>query len=137
MSLHSDDLPLECIAFMLIRDGQVLAERRSPAKRVVPGVLAIPGGHLDPGETVEEALHRELVEELGITAERVRFVCTLLHRSEEFRKLHYFAIDTWTGTMAPQEADGLHWVRFDDPSALDLDVDRFAVQEYQRLYHPG
>jgi hypothetical protein len=39
MSPSSDRTSLECIAFMLIRDGQVLAERRSPTKRVVPGVL--------------------------------------------------------------------------------------------------
>ena len=35
---------LECVAFMLMRDGRVLLERRSLTRRLLPGALAIPGG---------------------------------------------------------------------------------------------
>lgn len=134
--MTGDDVPLDCVAFMLVQDDRVLLERRSLTKRVVPGVLAIPGGHMEDSESPEEAVRRELQEELGLTAAQVRYVCTLLHRSEEFRKLHYFAVTEWDGEIVAQEADGLEWAELRRAPAFDLDVDRLAVSEYLRLYRP-
>ena len=134
--MTADDSPLDCVAFLLIQGDRVLLERRSPAKRVVPGVLAIPGGHMEESESTEEALRRELREELGLTASELRYVCTLLHRSEEFRKLHYFAVTVWDGELIAHEADGLEWVDMHHAATFDLDVDRLAVSEYLRVYRP-
>lgn len=132
--MTTDDCPFDCVAFLLIRDDRVLLERRSPTKRVVPGVLAIPGGHMEQTESPEEAVRRELQEELGLTASTVSYVCTLLHRSQEFRRLHYFGITTWDGELTALEADGIEWVEMRDAPAFDLDVDRLAVSEYLRVY---
>lgn len=125
---------VECIAFMLIKDKHVLAERRKPTKRVVPGAVALPGGHMEAGEQPDEALRREVQEELGIVPLDVVYVCTLLHRSQEFRKLHYFAVTRWEGEMQPREAEAVMWLPLHALSPLDLDVDRTAVAEYVRLY---
>src|SRR4051794_23264047 len=100
--MATDDHPLDCVAFLLVDHDRVLLERRSLTKRVVPGVLSIPGGHMEPVERPEEALSRELLEELGVIPTTIRYVCTLLHRSEEFRKLHYFAVEAWEGEISPQ-----------------------------------
>ena len=131
--MSAQEQPLECIAFMLIRHDRVLLERRSLTKHLLPGALAIPGGHLEPGESPEDALLRELDEEVGIRPRSVRYVCTLLHRAQEFRKLHYFAIEEWTGEIVPGEAEALQWVGLDDTPSFDLDVDRVAVGEYLRV----
>jgi mutator protein MutT len=130
-----DATPLACIAFMLIQDDRVLLERRSLSKRLLPGARAIPGGHMESGERAETALLRELDEELGIKPTQFVYVCTLLHRAQEFRKLHYFAIDAgWSGDIVVHEADALEWVPLADATAFDLDMDQVAVREYVRVY---
>ncbi|MDP6872587.1 MAG: NUDIX domain-containing protein [Alphaproteobacteria bacterium] len=125
---------LECAGFLLVDGDRFLVERRRLDKAVDPGAVAIPGGHLDAGESPMDALHRELREELGLTAGRVDYICTLLHRSEEFRKLHYYAVRQWTGEIENNEAEALLWLSFDEVGQLDLPVDRTAIAEYLRLY---
>jgi mutator protein MutT len=128
--------PVECVAFMLIQDNHVLAEQRKRTKQVMPGAVALPGGHLEAGERPDEALRREIQEELGIVPIDVVYVCTLLHRSQEFRKLHYFAVTRWQGEMQSHEAEAVRWIPLNALSLLDLDVDRIAAAEYVRVYTP-
>ncbi len=124
----------EAVAFMLIRDGKVMVERRRRDKAKDPGILAIPGGHLEPGETPEDALRREAKEETTIELGAPRFVCTLLHPCPHLLKLHYYAVTDWRGEIEALEAESLHWLALDDVAQLDLPVCRTAVREYQRLY---
>ena len=121
---------------MLIQGDHVLAEQRKRTKQVMPGAVALPGGHLEAGEQPDEALRREMQEELEIVPIDVVYVCTLLHRSQEFRRLHYFAVTRWQGKMQPHEAEAVRWIPLHALSLLDLDVDRMAVAEYVRIYAP-
>ena len=123
---------LDCVAFILRSGDAILAEKRKPDRRVAPGVTSLPGGHVDAGETIAHALARELREELGLVADAPRFVCALLYRSEELRRLHYFAIESWSGAIENNEAESLHWIPLDDLSRLDLEVDREAIAAYLR-----
>jgi ADP-ribose pyrophosphatase YjhB (NUDIX family) len=45
---------------MLIQGNHVLAERRKRTKQVMPGAVALPGGHVETGEQPEQALRREV-----------------------------------------------------------------------------
>jgi 8-oxo-dGTP pyrophosphatase MutT (NUDIX family) len=65
MELH------ECIAFLLIQDHHVLAEKRKRTKKVMPGAIALPGGHIEVGESPEAAVYRELSETLDLDVDRV------------------------------------------------------------------
>lgn len=60
----------------LVRDGQnrVFVHRRTPDRRLLPGTWDIPGGHVEPGETLEAALAREIEEETGWTLRRIESV---------------------------------------------------------------
>ncbi|MFK7801132.1 MAG: NUDIX domain-containing protein [Anaerolineae bacterium] len=126
--------PPEGTAFMLIKDGKLLVEKRRADKKLLPNAISIPGGHNDPGESAEETLVRELEEELGLKADSYKFVCTLMHFDREVRKLHYFAVESWSGEMVMEEAAELHWIDLDDLDALDIEVDRIAVLEFKRIY---
>ncbi|PZG07051.1 NUDIX hydrolase [Micromonospora craterilacus] len=58
--------PLRCAGALIIApDGRIFFQRRSPHRRLFPNCWDIVGGHLEPGETVEEALRREVTEETG------------------------------------------------------------------------
>jgi 8-oxo-dGTP pyrophosphatase MutT (NUDIX family) len=124
---------LDCVAFMLIRNHQVLAEQCKLTKNVVPGALALPGGHIEAGEVPEDALRRELREAWAILPTSMTYVCTLLHRAQEFRKLHYFVVEDWQGEISRREAAALLWTPLHQAHRFDLDVDRVAISEYMRL----
>lgn len=126
--------PHECVSCLLLKHTRILAEKRKQTKPLLPGVIALPGGHLEVDEAPEAALRRELHEELGITPRQIFYVCTLLHRSQEFRKVHYFAVPCWEGTLTNNEAEALLWLPLSAIQRLELDVDRTAVQEYLRIY---
>ena len=55
-----------CVSFILIQDGRLLVEQRSINKVTDPGSITIPGGHVEPGESLQKALARECLEELAI-----------------------------------------------------------------------
>ncbi|GIF46879.1 hypothetical protein Afe04nite_14180 [Asanoa ferruginea] len=46
-------------------DGRVFIQRRSPTRKLFPDTWDVVGGHLEPGETIDEALRREVEEETG------------------------------------------------------------------------
>lgn len=129
---RAGDEPLDCVAFILCDGRSVLAEKRRADKRVAPGLVCLPGGHVDPGETTEAALARELMEELAVTATEPRYVCTLPYWKDAHLRLHYFAIEHWDGPIRNREAEALLWVPLNDLSQLDLPVDRDAVATYVR-----
>ena len=124
---------LDCVAFILIKGDGVLAERRKLSKKADPGVVAIPGGHMKAGESCEEALCRELKEELGVVPSDIAYVCTLLHRSPELHKIHYFAVKSWEGELENHEAEALLWIPVTASEMLDLDIDRVAIGELLRV----
>ncbi|MDG4822052.1 NUDIX domain-containing protein [Asanoa sp. WMMD1127] len=58
--------PLLCAAGVIVDDdGRVFIQRRSATRKLFPDTWDIVGGHLEPGESLEEALHREVTEETG------------------------------------------------------------------------
>jgi len=98
-------------------DGRVLLAQR-PAGKPMAGLWEFPGGKIHAGESPEQALIRELNEELGID---VREVCLApltfaSHRYETFHLLMpLYVCRRWHGTPLAREGQTLAWVR---PSRL-------------------
>lgn len=58
--------PLRCAGALIVDDhGRIFVQRRSPTRRLFPDAWDIAGGHVEPGESPEEALYREVREETG------------------------------------------------------------------------
>ena len=92
---------------------EVLLTRRSRHLTNHKGEIIFPGGRLDPGETPEEALVRELREELGIetAASCLAPIAFASHGYETFHLLMpLFACRKWQGTPQPHEGQTLRWV---------------------------
>ena len=93
-------------------DGRVLLARRPEGKKMA-GLWEFPGGKLNPGETPEEALIRELKEELGIdvAAACLAPFAFASHAYEGFHLLMpLFLCRRWKGTPKPREMQTLAWV---------------------------
>ncbi len=99
------------------RDGRVLLARR-PEGKPMTGLWEFPGGKLAEGETPEQALIRELREELGIETDAscLAPIAFASRATEGFHLLMpLFVCRKWKGTPRPIDADELRWVR---PEAL-------------------
>jgi len=89
--------------------GDVYLQKRPEWKDIQPGKWdTAVGGHLDYGETPEEALHREVREELGITDFEPQKVGKYVFESQRERELVYVNSTTYSGTIQPSkdELDG-------------------------------
>ncbi|WCZ38633.1 (deoxy)nucleoside triphosphate pyrophosphohydrolase [Corynebacterium jeddahense] len=70
---------IDVVGAVFLRDGNVFAARRGPGKAMA-GMWEFPGGKIEPGETPQEALERELREELRIEAQVGDHLVTTRHQ---------------------------------------------------------
>ena len=122
----------ECVSFLLVNDKNVLLEKRSKNKKLDPGLIALPGGHIEAGESREQALKRELMEELNLVYESFGYLCSLYHPTTELQLIHYYVVSKWQGEMKALEADEVTWFPISD-APVEIEADKVALSEYQRL----
>ena len=112
------DTPILHVAVGVLRraDGRVLVADRDAARHAGGG-LEFPGGKIEPGESVEAGLARELAEELGVHVAASRPLLRLRHDYPERRvELHVRVVDAWTGEPTGREGQPVHWRA---PAALE------------------
>lgn len=106
-------LVLVVAAALIDADNRVLIAQR-PEGKAMAGLWEFPGGKLDPGERPEQALIRELHEELGITV-REACLAPLTFASHAYDDFHLlmplYVCRRWDGTATAREGQQLAWVR--------------------------
>jgi 8-oxo-dGTP diphosphatase len=94
-------------------DGRVLIARR-PEGKAMAGLWEFPGGKVQPEETPEAAIIRELQEELAVDT-KSSCLAPLAFASHAYADFHLlmplFVCRVWQGTPQPQEGQDLAWVR--------------------------
>jgi 8-oxo-dGTP diphosphatase len=104
---------VEVAAAVLLREGEgapefLLAQR--PEGKVYAGYWEFPGGKVEPGETLRDALVRELQEELGITVDRAwPWLCREFAYPHATVRLKFFRVASWHGEISPIEHSGFAW----------------------------
>ncbi|SFH07321.1 8-oxo-dGTP diphosphatase [Palleronia marisminoris] len=96
---------------LIDRDGRVLLAQR-PEGKSMAGLWEFPGGKVEPGERPEDALIRELDEELGINtwSSCLAPLTFASHAYDDFHLLMpLFACRKWEGTPSPREGQTLAW----------------------------
>ncbi len=110
--LGARSLVLVAAVALVDADGRVLIAQRPDGKSMA-GLWEFPGGKVDPGETPEQALVRELHEELGIET-AASCLAPIAFASHGYEKFHLlmpvFACRKWHGTPQPREGQALKWV---------------------------
>lgn len=100
-------------AALIDPEGRVLLAQR-PEGKSMAGLWEFPGGKIEPGETPEAALIRELEEELGIETWQscLAPLCFASHSYDDFHLLMpLFACRKWEGIVQSREGQALSWVR--------------------------
>ncbi len=123
----------DVVAGILIESRMFLVEKRRDDDEADPGYVEIPGGHVDPDETLEDALKREMREELGIEVERAKLVQTSLATTTngERQRIHYFHVEEWNGKIKSKEAEQVYWES--EVSNLSITSDRRAVRRILKV----
>tara|TARA_B110000971_G_C19961284_1_gene478100 strand:- start:79 stop:492 length:414 start_codon:yes stop_codon:yes gene_type:complete len=111
MPIIAADMLLVVACALVDKDGRVLVAQR-PAGKSMAGLWEFPGGKIEPSETPEAALIRELKEELSIdvTAACLAPLSFASHAYDDFHLLMpLYVCRKWEGQIMPREGQDVTW----------------------------
>lgn len=110
---------VQVVAGLLEREGSILVDRRRRGTHL-EGLWEFPGGKIEPGETPEQALVRELREELGVESTVLGIVATIEHAYPDFDlSLALYAVE-FRGEPVALEVAEVRWVPAAELAALPM-----------------
>ncbi len=127
-----------CLA---VRDGSLLmvVRKKDPGK----GLLDLPGGFVDFGESLETGMRRELNEEIGLAPERLTYL-TSGPNTYLYKDVLYHTVDCFFTAVMPvgiepcagDDAESLTWVHLDDidEEKIAFDSVKAAIRLYKEKY---
>lgn len=117
--VKQENFPLINVAIAVIqrKDGLILLAER-PYRKKSAGFWEFPGGKFESGESAEEAITRELYEELGIKINvAYPWICYKHVYTDKIVKLHVYRIFTWKGVPFGREGQRISW---EDPNSVTV-----------------
>ena len=99
------------VGVLIAADGRFLLTSR-PQGKAYAGFWEFPGGKLEDGESVEQALRRELQEEIGVTiGEAFPWRDQVVDYPHALVRLHFCKVFAWTGDLEMREGQSFVWER--------------------------
>ena len=120
---------IEVVAAIIRREGEVFATQRGYGDW--KDWWEFPGGKMEPGETPEEALTREIREELSADINVDEFLCTVEYDYPKFHlTMHCFLCSLLTEAMHLNEHEAARWLRKDELESVGwLPADRVVIEK--------
>lgn len=119
------------VAALILRGKEVLICQRK-AGTAMGLQWEFPGGKMEPGETPEQALRRELEEELGIEASVGPYIAEVLHNYRNGGSIHlrFFAVHRFEGELQNRVFEDMRWAELRDLPAYNfLAADRKFIRD--------
>jgi len=120
------------VALILEKNGKILVEKRKSSKSTCPNDVVFPGGGVEEGETNEQALRREVREELGIEIHNPKLVHQEDFDCEEKQEIYWYSCEHWEGEIQNNEAEELLWIAPSESNMFTYEVSRTALSAYLR-----
>ena len=128
--------PLRVVAGIVWREDRYLAVRRPEGKHMA-GYWEFPGGKIEAGETPDQALARELREELGIRVAEFRPWRDVIHRYPDLHvHVFFYMVSAFHGEPHPRERQHMAWVRPSENTLPFLPADLDVVAELAATDEP-
>ena len=124
-------MPKQVVAALIVRDNKVLICQRTE-EQPLPFKWEFPGGKVEPGEDLKDALHRELEEELGIDAVIGRKVAAIQHTYAGGNgvELYFYRVDQFKHEIWNRIFRDVRWVDRKELSTYDfLEADVKLVKD--------
>ncbi len=121
----------QVVAALILRDDKILICQRT-RHQTMPLKWEFPGGKIEPGEKLEEALHRELDEELGVGVTIGAKAATVRHTygSGAAVELHFFVVEKFQGEIQNRIFRDVRWVGREELPQYDfLEADIALVKD--------
>jgi len=112
---------IEVVAGVIFCEDLVLCAQRPKNKlHYISEKFEFPGGKIEEGETKEEALHRELLEELNLITKIKSFFLTVVHEYPDFElTMHSFMCEVDSKELTLHEHVDQKWLKINELTALD------------------
>lgn len=120
---------IEVVAAVIYKDGAYFATQRGYGE--FEGMWEFPGGKIEPGESPEDALKREIQEELGIDITIDKFLCTTEYDYPSFRlTMHCYLCRVELGMIELREHKSARWLTVDMLDSVEwLSADLEVVEK--------
>ena len=125
---------IEVVAAILHRDGAYFATQRGYGE--FEGMWEFPGGKIEPGESPEVALKREIQEELGVDIEIDEFLCTTEYDYPSFHlTMHCYLCRAEAGEIELREHKSARWLRPEELGSVEwLHADKEVIENIKVYY---
>lgn len=135
------ETPVPAVGAFILKDGKLLLVKR--AYEPGAGKWSVPGGVIELGERTVDALHREILEEVGLRLKQVKLldIYDAIFKDDEGKiRYHYVIIEFLAepetiDVKLSDEALEYRWVRLEDVEQLDLTYSvRYMIKKYWGLF---